>query len=352
VADDADSTVSGKDNDYPVSYVRTIGGNRSFIIATLTLNLHGAQRNGQIWSIKASSYGIDFQPDFAAATLINNSVTIKSTKPITTTIDNGDLSIDWEMSFDGGKTWSDIGTTTNHVYVTGGRAPVQFETVIAEGCVSASGSKPSGNAAVGTVADEEIAEAIFGRFSGRDTVHVHDGKDIPGAMTYWGKHSGTGDQTDFHTTAGLLKNSDARCGGWTSFLNDCLASQGITCFHSLDVVPAPYPAGKNPAYTATGEELQVNHAAQGDLADKPRQFNDHVFTVLKFKSAAKKVTGEIFDASYGEAPTQSTVTSDTLLAFQWQSPMKMLSEMVYTAQNLPTLIVAPPATRVIKPRGT
>jgi len=139
-------------------------------------------------------------------------------------IDPMDLS--WEVSADGGITWTPAGKSSNQMYVILGK-PAQyvsgfdaqtgkpvwknltiFHTVVHVSCKAAKG-KSNNNA---------IITAVWGVFEGKDVRRV-DGR----RLTYYADY-----RTKNNLTEELLKSGDSECGAWVRLFLDMLKVHGIS----------------------------------------------------------------------------------------------------------------------------
>lgn len=222
-----------------------------------------------------------------------------------TTIQASEMTIDWEVSENGGKTWASPGTTENYLYLTGARfmsvgadankpdknAFTPYETLVALGCMAASGDTPG-------VDNADILNKIYCAFQTLDVQQIHNGVPYGPAMTYWGRTQsgapGAGNPPPYFTTAGLITNSDGRCDSWAHFFADVAYAEGVTGVKLIDVSPPK-----------KGEDLLVkNVPAQGN-ANPKQYFNAHVIVLWK-QGAGATQTDALFDPSYGAAEIDGT----------------------------------------------
>jgi hypothetical protein len=127
------------------------------------------------------------------------------------------FTIQWQISFDGGSTWEDAGTSQNPIYVClqgpVSGVPSPFRTVVHLAC-SKTGA---------TNADQAVAKT-WALFSGPANVCRWDGSPL-----YYYKPGTTFDISQNPvTTAGLLKVGSAECFGWAHLLQDAWTLNGVT----------------------------------------------------------------------------------------------------------------------------
>ena len=142
------------------------------------------------------------------------------------------FTLDWEISFDDGAHWCNIGQTKHIVYVTLGDpvTTLRQETLFEIGCRNANGASTS----------DQTVDGVWNQFSGRKVQRVGIGptdppRDSPDGMIYW-KPGANG----CVTVAQLLVDGDASCGTWAEFFIDVLKEQGISSA-SVVTVDAPEP---------------------------------------------------------------------------------------------------------------
>ena len=218
-----------KEHEFPVSYERTNGavpGTASGqyqwtgIIATPTFAFAGLL-GGALWVVRGQSNvtgirgtTIAFGPAQLSQAGNHLSAVAYANQPLPDSIQSELMKIDWQVSFDGGKTWQKLGVghSEDWLYVTGGPAPQAFETELWLGCTGANGQQPGSQAA-----DDGVVKGIWGTFAGPANVTRIDGKPL----TYYK------DWTIQNTTAAsLLKGLDGQCGSWSDLLWQCIAQQG------------------------------------------------------------------------------------------------------------------------------
>ena len=206
------------------------------------------------------------------------------------------MSIHWEVSFDGGNTWHDAGTSKNQLYVTLDdplEGATLYHTLVHVGC--------HGAAAVGADTASECVAGIWSEFSDREVERVDE---QPLFYYYLGVKGAS-------TSAGLLDTLNGDCQGWSELFMDMLAVHGISAT-LYEVTPIVSGAQgmfiKNWTYTGSGVSQGTypfvyvwtqdvidaeGLAGQGINPDPPSQFTNH-FVV--------GYSGQYYDPSYGGVP--------------------------------------------------
>ena len=298
---DGDTADAG-DRQWPVAYTRSTGTTNSFLKLSAEIDLN-TNWNGTA-EIKADGPGsIDIPA--TTATVTNGTVTItnvSASSPFPTTVkhyDNFDL--DWQISFDGGSTWKDFGTSSNDLYLTLDDPDPNplYETVVYTGSHYSDG-KDNPN---------DVVSAIWTEFDS-PTVRRVDGVQLK----YW--DGGAATATD---TAGLLKDANGQCGSWSEFLIDTIAAQGITGAQKILVLNSDQQVGQPLTYGILVKNWQFNGAGSSpgtapyvyvvgtdavDLmgaagqgnANPPGRFYNHFIV---------KYNNQYYDPSYGNGPYAS-----------------------------------------------
>ncbi len=218
--------------------------------------------------------------------------------------------IEWEMSFDGGQNWFDVGVSDNTLYVTLGD-PLQgvevFHTAIHIGCTNAVGE---------TDADSTVPR-VWGEFADRDVRRVSDDEQLGFWVEKVDFRGPNPNPPEAFTVAGLLQNADGRCGAWIRFFRSTLEIQGIT--GARDVVL--YPKDRAKDYPVPGGVLRVpavglfllvkewdlrNPNAPKDLKGIPGQKNDDPQSNFTDHSIVR-YGRHYYDPSYGKGPYRSTI---------------------------------------------
>jgi len=140
-----------------------------------------------------------------------------------------EFSIDWQLSFDGGNTWVDVGTSDNPMYVTAA-APTPdpasgylFLTVVNSAVMNTQGLSSSANA--------QIISQTWGIFTSLNVT------DYAGnALSYYANIN-----SQNTTVASLLQYDDGQCGAWTGLFLDMLLVNGINPACDYVIVTAGTP---------------------------------------------------------------------------------------------------------------
>ena len=204
---------------------------------------------------------------------------ITSTEALGDLIWLGDLKIAWRLEYRDMQATpvaqTTYGESKNRLYVAGGVAPEEFETVLYLGCSGAYGKRPSnfgeslepaedangngtldagedvnGNgvpdpAGSGWVHNDEVVDAIWTKFS--TGTGPASPKRVDGAtLTYYGyrvdnangtydagvdQNFNTTDSCVYTTTAELLKQQNGQCFSWANLLHDVLKAQGVASLY-------------------------------------------------------------------------------------------------------------------------
>lgn len=168
--------------------------------------------------------GISIPP--TAATVSGDEVTMPltaSTTPLPSTIkyynkdDSTAFKLDWQISLDGGTTWTAINSTKHTVYMTlaDPATSLRQESLFEIGCREANGKSGS---ATDPAVKRAITDAIWVDFSNRNVKRV-DGTQL----TYYNSYN-----TNVTDTPGLLAGGDGQCGSWAHFFLDVRKEQGIS----------------------------------------------------------------------------------------------------------------------------
>ena len=133
-----------------------------------------------------------------------------------------DFSIDWQLSFDGGNNWADIGTTDNHLYVSAATpAPdpstgYYFLTVVNNEVMDTLG-------VMGTDTDGLIqstwSNSSYPNFSFASTTFTNAARD---PLHYYASKI-----TQNLSVESLLQFGDAGCGAWAGLFLDMLLISGV-----------------------------------------------------------------------------------------------------------------------------
>ena len=234
------------EHDWPVSYERTDGvaslsGTKyewTGMIATPTFAFAGVL-GGALWVVRGASNVVGIRGTditFGEAQLTASgpgqlSAVAYANQPLPDTIQSEQMKIDWQVSFDGGKTWVElaVGKSQNWLYVTGGPASGAFETELWLGC-SATDLSPGSQSQ-----DDAVVNKIWGKFAGPANVVRVDSKPL----SYYKSWT-----TSNHTAASLLQSLDGQCGSWANLFLDCIKEQGAATSNTAFVKATP----TNPNY--------------------------------------------------------------------------------------------------------
>jgi hypothetical protein len=217
-SDDGDATDSG-DKRYPIAYVKnsipTIGGKVKILPAGMTSVTPKMRVTGpgniktKDVSVSLSSITVDFPATLSNGALEDHIDFFQA------------MELRWEVSFDDGSNWYEIGKTTNRTYVTL-KVPLNAlrqETLFDVGSRNAVGATDAATA----------FPLIWGKFKGPSpkVSRVDPAADTatldPGGMVYW-RPGGNADVGVIR----FLRDGDASCGTWAKFMIACLDAQGIS----------------------------------------------------------------------------------------------------------------------------
>ena len=278
---------------------------------------------------------------------------ITSTEALGDLIWLGDLKIDWRLEYRDMQATpvaqTTYGESKNRLYVTGGAAPGEFETVLYLGCSGAYGKRPANPGEslnppdpndnpnttpvpVGWAHNDEVVDAIWTKFStGNGPASP---KRVDGAtLTYYGYRDDNANGTydpgvdqNFNTTelcqnvstATLLKEQNGQCFSWANLFHDVLQAQDVESRYlqirakgydaGTDLAinnwaksggPGPWlivsvdagVTGTNPTVVAPGQAAdRLGTPGQGSSPNPPAIFGKHFVTLVQ---------GRLFDPSYG-----------------------------------------------------
>lgn len=168
---------------------------------------------GVTGSVKVRGSGSGFSFASTDAPVSSGTVTVSdwaADKAFANTVDIFDpMDLLWEVSVDGGTTWTSGGTSSNQTYITLGSPATTtiYHTLAQIGCQNAKGQN----------AEAQTIVKVWGAFTGRDVRRI-DGT----RLTYYADYTTTN-----VTTASLLTNGDGQCGAWAKLFLDMLKVQGI-----------------------------------------------------------------------------------------------------------------------------
>ena len=228
--EDGDADDPGE-RSYPISYVR---GTNMVVGAKFTVSPALSCEKALVKAAAASAANLPA----TNATVSGNSILLPPSK--TGRLSDAitclkPMSMHWEVSFDGGGSWMDAGTSTNTLYVTWAR-PVSsphIHTYFDVGCEAAAGVS-------GTVGenDDVVLGRIWTKFQTKSINRASDGR----VLTYYGFYDANrngiweeGIDTDrnspttCHVTsaAELVRTTNGQCHSWAEFMHQVLCAQGL-----------------------------------------------------------------------------------------------------------------------------
>jgi hypothetical protein len=224
------------------------------------------------------------------------------------------FTIQWQISFNGGSTWQDAGTSENPIYVClqgpVSGAPIPYRTVVHLACSND-----------GATTTYQAAQNTWALFAGPANVCKVDGTPL-----YYYQPGTSFDITENPiTVSGLLSIGTSECVGWAHLLQDAwslngassdyniasptdgyvyfwvknwgaLPTSGIFYFQSTAIDMIPYPSGGAYGYydyppgTNFKNEPSVPGQNSGPNAPSEKVFGNHQFL---------KYNGTYYDPSYG-----------------------------------------------------
>ncbi len=248
VNEDGDANDPGE-RSYPISYVR---GSNMVVDAKFAIS---PSMSGEPALVKAEAEDAASLPA-TNAVIIGNTIILPPSP--TGTLSNAiaclkPMSMHWHVSFDGGDSWLDAGTSTNTLYVTWAR-PVSsphIQTYFDVGCAAASGV----SGVVGEN-DDVVLGCIWTKFQTRSISRASDGR----VLTYYGFYDENrngiweeGIDTDRNSSstcnvisaAELVRTANGQCLSWAEFMHQVLCAQGLAVVNgqqtlAVAVVGVPY----------------------------------------------------------------------------------------------------------------
>jgi hypothetical protein len=192
------------------------------------------------------------------------------------------MSLNWQVALDGVK-FENAGSSSNQMYVTLSKPVTPFHTTVHLATKNLKGLKKDN--------PTEIVSRIWSEFTDRRMYLASDVSETT-PLQYWGvlcyarPNEGSPPPAEVRPcflSTSVVKNRDARCGGWQGFLIEVFKTQGITAT-TFDIVPKP--RGGRRFSTVV---VKASSPAQGN--DTPQnRFTNH---------ALVKYQGRIYDPSYG-----------------------------------------------------
>lgn len=154
-----------------------------------------------------------------------------------------ELSISWEMSYNGISDWINLDESTHQVYITrGGEVPsdVQkpYHTVLDVSCGQANGM---------TGSEQDIVDKIWEAFGQKNGAFPGIERAGDGhILTYYENPNGSSCAGDL---GGLLTTGDGKCGAWREFLLQCIRVQNIDGVNEVLMFPNGEEGNPNSAGT-------------------------------------------------------------------------------------------------------
>ncbi|MDA3873262.1 MAG: hypothetical protein PF795_04815 [Kiritimatiellae bacterium] len=183
----------------------------------------------------------------------------------------------WEISFDDGDTWIEVGSSDNMLYVTYMEPIVTpVHTLLHIGTVNADGEDDNGT----------IVSEIFKKFEELEVYKVNPttGANLGPALRYWETLNPPG------SVAGLLEDGEGTCEAWSTFFKLIIQTQGImgstTSILSVKMIGGVYMID-------SGMIVKPENHGQGNNGENPpatNRFNNHAVILHG---------GVLYDPSYG-----------------------------------------------------
>jgi hypothetical protein len=314
--------------------------------------------NGGVGTVKLRAHGSDgIEIPATSAEIDEDYVTLpvtESSTPLPDMIkyynkeDEGAFILTWEISFDSGATWIELGATKHSVYVvlSDPVTDLNQESLFAISCRETEGM--SGDPTDPTVRDS-ITEEIWSGFVNR-TVERVDGS----TLFYYQSYS-----TGNFTTESLLASGDGQCGAWTKLFLDTRKVQGLSDADAWVTFIPTNPTGVPPeqkgfvvkdwVFSSSGHSgdasfpflnlpdnpfqtdsyhwrgnSEVNDASTGLIGQGPRinpasYFNNHQMAYINSK---------YYDASYGDKHTTISDVQAALSGFWIEKQFYLVQESV------------------------
>jgi len=293
------------DKKYPVSYTRN---KKAKVEAKFKVSPVPAGASIKVKGDGPSSLDIPA----TTATIAGDTITLSATEMSGAFANNVDylatMTIAWKVSFDGGSSWFDAGSSANEVFVTLGvpGCATRFRTVMYLAC------KTTG----GTDASTCLANS-WSSFGGPANVCAWNetAKTYSRALHYYQNADGNGNTT----TKKLLADANGQCHSWAHLLKECLLVNNVGSMRTriypptgynefcvknvvFDDVNPTYPADDPWKYDFLDLDLEpppagaVGLAGQNMTTPKAKRFGQH-FIVHPTGSAT------YYDPSYGVTTT-------------------------------------------------
>lgn len=281
------------DRNYPVSFTRNT---KATVAAVITVDPPSAFISGRIRGDGPGSLDVPA----TTATVSGNEMTITAVESAGTFENKvaflDPMTMQWEVSPDGGKSWFASGLSSHQVYVTlGDPLTTVYHTAVHIGCKNAAGE----------TTEAQTASKIWSEFTDRN-VQRTDGTQLK----YW-----DGGAANATNTSMLLHDGNGQCGSWAEFLIDSLKVQGISSAKKILIVEATDPMNrlflvKTWQYNGTGMSpgtAPYSYVMDVDVVDQPGvpgqgnpdppgAFYNHF--IVQYGS-------QFYDPSYGNGPFTS-----------------------------------------------
>jgi hypothetical protein len=209
--------------------------------------------------------------------------------------DGSAFTLTWEMSFDGGSTWIELGVTKHTVYLTLA-APL---TGFRQETIANIGSR---NANAATSASQAVA-AIWQDFAEVPLEVNRVGTTSP--MEYWGNWAATPAATvetpNCFSVDGLLLKGDGRCAAWMRFFDSVLKFQGIEGSETQELTTFDIIVEEE-TWTGDGfciKDWNVNSIPPAPLYGIAGQGNPNPWSEFENHGVVTYMT-EVYDPSYGK----------------------------------------------------
>jgi hypothetical protein len=307
------------EHSYPLSYYRSTKSEPAYITVTPVFTYESGAPIKCV--LKGSGDGYTFGPIGVSAADGVISITLTANQALTTKIDSSELKISWYLSTDGGDTYTQVGTSDNHLFVTGARASEATETALWLGCQGAKGTAPADHGTPDNQAapsNQAVVDGVWSQFSGDNVIDVEGDP-----LLYWGPQAindptpGLGSASSY---VWLLEHKDGRCGSWASLLVNVLAIEGINS-HEVEIDPntlnQPTLQGFSKAYDLSKLKFTVyaNDPGQNQAISHStvRTFSNHA--VVRIDSPVVNLHS-IYDPSYGKMFSGAT---DSVAQLAWES---------------------------------
>jgi len=208
---------------------------QSLIYTNVYISVAGDAPQDGDWKVRGhSNTGIDFPTVNATLDGGNLFAKVQSSNPLPSTVAFiNPLIITWEVSSDGGDTWTSAGTSSNRVYVVLHVPFSPVESVLNLSCTWATGLS----------SDADIMAAIWSHLSGANEIIRRkpvDGYNNPDGVqiTYW-IPPGSPQTSVGQSIAEMLTNPYGRgsCIAWSELFQYLGAVQGIQGISLVDIFP-------------------------------------------------------------------------------------------------------------------